>query len=219
MAETYIIANWKSHLTEEKTTDWLASFAKQYRPLEGKTVIICPPDLLVPLVAARVKEQHLAVSVGLQDFSPFASGPHTGEEPPELARELANYTIIGHSERRRELGETPELIAKKAASALSHSVRPIVCVQGRDVPVPEGVSLVAYEPLFAIGSGKPDTPEDAEGVAKALTEKYTGTTVIYGGSVTPENVRQFTSRPLLRGVLIGGASLDPVSFTEIIKNA
>ena len=219
MTGTYIIGNWKSHMTRETAAEWFETFARQYVPEDGKTVILCPPLLLVPFARKQIEKFGLQMSLGVQDMTPFADGAHTGEEPAELVKEYASYALIGHSERRREFGETNELVANKVAQAVKHDIMPVVCVQNGAVPVPEGAKLIAYEPLFAIGSGTPDTPENADGVAKKLSESYNNAAIIYGGSVTDKNVRSFTERTYLKGVLPGGASLNPVTFAGIIRNA
>ncbi|MGH7203545.1 MAG: triose-phosphate isomerase family protein, partial [Candidatus Levyibacteriota bacterium] len=158
--------------------------------------------------------------IGAQDISPFASGAYTGEVNANQIKEFAQYAIIGHSERRKYFREDDEMLIKKVRMALAEGIIPIFCVASADTFIPEGVELVAYEPLFAIGSGKADTPEDAEEIARAIKEKNADVkTVIYGGSVNPENVHSFTSMPSVDGVLPGGASLDTQKFTQLITNA
>jgi triosephosphate isomerase (TIM) len=154
------------------------------------------------------------------DISPFDEGAYTGEINGNQIREFADYVIIGHSERRKNFAETDEMLSQKVQRAIECSLTPIFCVQGSDTPIPDGVTLVAYEPIFAIGTGNPDTPENAEAVIKTIKEKNPSVKyVLYGGSVTPEGVGGFTQKPLIDGVLVGGASLLSDKFVQIIKNS
>ncbi len=222
MKKIFIIANWKSNKTSADVKDWFDKISEYKVPTSTdseKEIIICSPFTLLSGTSAFIKENHLNFKVGAQDFSSFDSGAHTGEEPPELIREFADYAIIGHSERRKDLSENDEILAQKVVSANKYGLTPIFCVQGSDTPIPPGVTIAAYEPIFAIGTGQPDTPEDAEMVAHKIKEKYGIPFVLYGGSVNGEDVKSFTDMPSVDGVLVGGASLDADKFMEIIKNS
>src|SRR5205823_3454479 len=119
----------------------------------------------------------------------------------------------------RDLSEGDALVAKKVAAAMQYGITPILCVQGVETVIPQDVSLVAYEPVWAIGSGNPDTPQNADQVAKTIKEKNPFVQhVLYGGSVTPENVHGFTQMEHISGALVGGASLDPNKFLQMIQN-
>lgn len=217
MKKLFIIANWKANKTIEEAQNWLQSFQQGYQAAdENKEVIIAPPDLLIPQIKTNQNNFHIA----LQDFSPFEKGAYTGEEPAALAVEFANYAIIGHSERRTYFHETDDLLAQKVTTAQKFQITPIFCIQDENTPIPPTVTLVAYEPPTAIGSGHPDTPEDADKVAQIVKANHPSVqTVLYGGSVTPENVKTFTQMENISGVLVGGASLDPEKFINIIQNA
>lgn len=230
MKKIFLVANWKSHKNIQEAHTFITRFlsssfinwlhASQEEKALTKEIILCPPFHLLSELAKMITDIHVKVPVelGAQDISPFASGSHTGEVSASEVVGLVKYIIIGHSERRREFGETDELVARKVKEALRAGLEPIVCVQEESTPVPDGVRIIAYEPLSAIGSGKPDSPEDALRVAS--TFKSSGVPyVLYGGSVTSENVHKFTSLEGIDGVLVGGASLDPDSFAEIIKRA
>lgn len=222
MKKIFIIANWKSNKTSTDVKDWFDKISEYKVPVPPdfeKVVIICPPFTLLPSTSAFIAEKHLNFKVGAQDFSSFDSGAHTGEEPPELIKEYADYTIIGHSERRKDLSENDEILARKVLSANKYGLTPVFCVQGSDTPIPPGVTIAAYEPISAIGTGQPDTPQDAEMVARKIKEKYGIQFALYGGSVNGEDVRSFTEMPSVDGVLVGGASLDANKFMEIIKNS
>src|SRR3990167_4622193 len=157
------------------------------------------------------------IMVGAQDLSPFDSGAYTCEESAKILKQFVDLAIIGHSERRKNFNETPKIIEQKVKQAIEHDIIPLVCVQDKDTPVPEGVKLIAYEPLFAIGSGNPDTPSGAGEVAKSFIQKIPEIEVLYGGSVTSENVKSFCQEESIGGVLVGGASLDPNEFIKIIE--
>lgn len=219
MEKTYIIANWKSNKTQQESQDWIATFKDIAFPQE-KEVIVCPPYTLLATLAWFVKTNNLPLRLGAQNISAFSAGSYTGEVYAEQIKEYASYTIIGHSERRRLFHETDEELAEKVTRAQTAGLAIIFCVQDQHTPIPPGVTLVAYEPVSAIGSGNPDTPENAETVAKEIKQNNPEVKdVLYGGSVTAENVKNFTSQENISGVLVGKASLDPQSFQGIIQNA
>lgn len=223
MKKLFIIANWKSNETTPESNSWIQEFSNVKLPISHeaeKEVIICPPFTLLAGLKNLIVDKDLGLKLGAQDISPFAQGAHTGEINAQEVKEFADYVIIGHSERRLELGEDDSVISEKVKRALEAELTPIFCVQGIDTPVPDGVSVVAYEPVSAIGTGKADTPEDAERVAKTIKEKYSYVQhVLYGGSVRGGNVAGFTQGQFIDGVLVGGASLDADKFIQIVKNS
>jgi triosephosphate isomerase len=224
MKKIFLIANWKSNKTTEEAKGWLEQFqAASFKPEElvDKEIIICPPFLLLPyLHTAQTQQNKLVFKLGVQDLSPYDAGAFTGEEPPKLVKEYADFAIIGHSERRTHFHETDDLLLQKVKMSQKYNLVPIYCIQNKDTPVPLGVTLVAYEPPTAIGTGNPDTPENAQRVAQTVRYKYPYvTSVFYGGSVTPDNIQSFVKMEHINGVLVGGASLDPVKFATLIKNA
>ena len=219
MKDLYIVANWKENKTVAAAIEFLEDFKTSYEPRENVTVVICSSFLSVTEVKNFIQSDNLKVEVGVQDISQYKKGPHTGEISAAQAAEFAKYVILGHSERRA-IGETNETVSQKAENAISKELTPIVCVQNETTPIPENVLIVAYEPIEAIGTGNPDTPENAQKVAAQVKEKNSEVlNILYGGSVTSENVRTFTEMPDISGVLVGGASLDPHEFSELIKNA
>lgn len=221
MKKLFIIANWKSNETTPETEKWFTeiSIAQLDFNADEKQVVICPPFTLLSKVKELVNKNNLSFSVGAQDISPFGQGAYTGEENVNQVKEFADFVIIGHSERRKNFSETDEIVSQKAQKAIEGNIKPIFCVQGIDTPIPPGIEIAAYEPISAIGTGKPDTPEDAENVARIIKEKHGVRHVLYGGSVTGENVVNFTKLSSIDGVLVGGASLDAEKFMQIIKNA
>lgn len=231
MKKLFLVANWKSNKTIDQAHSFIISFLNQdfihwlhTHANNDKTlrkIIICPPSFLLPYLSQSLKNTPTKayISLGAQDVSPFGQGPHTGEESAEQLAEFAKYVIIGHSERRREFGETDELVAKKVRAAREYQLEPIVCVQGKETRLPDNVHIIAYEPPNAIGTGKAALLEVVEEVANFFKQEKHVPYVLYGGSVTPENVHQYTSHPAIDGVLVGGASLDPIMFSEIVMRA
>lgn len=185
----------------------------------AKKIILCPSFTLLPEVARMLERHSVPLHLGAQNVSAFPKGAHTGEESAEQVAEFAEYVIIGHSERRKEQSETDDVLSQKVNQAREFGLEPIFCVQGKETMVPEGVHIVAYEPLDAIGTGKPASPETANEVAAFFKKDKGVLYVLYGGSVTSENVRDFTRQEHINGVLVGGGSLDPTEFALIVKNA
>jgi triosephosphate isomerase (TIM) len=221
MKKLFIIANWKSYKTTQEANEWLQNFANaNLQHKEEKQAIVCAPFTLLPLLKSYTDEVVLPIKIGSQDVSPFEEGAYTGEVHAAQIKEFAEYAIIGHSERRNYFKEDDDLLTKKVEVALKNGLTPIFCVQDENTAIPQGVTLVAYEPIFAIGSGTPDTPENAEKVIKTIKEKNSGVTyVLYGGSVKPENIRTFTESLSIDGALVGGASLDAEKFIQLIENS
>ena len=219
MKDLLIVGNWKENKTEEEALTFLSDFSKNYEARPDVKVVICPPYLVVGAVSEFVQSNNIPIELGVQNISKFEEGPHTGEVSAREAREFVHFSIIGHSERRSQ-GETDDDVQKKIEMALKNDIEPIVCVVNENVPIPAGAKIIAYEPVEAIGTGNPDTPENAQKVAAQVKEKNSEVlNILYGGSVTSENVRTFTEMPDISGVLVGGASLDPHEFSELIKNA
>jgi triosephosphate isomerase (TIM) len=223
MKKLFIVANWKSNKTSVDTDSWFGEISQNDlsdQVSSGKEIIVCPPYTLLQMAKSLVEKFSLPLKIGAENISPFEEGAFTGEINANQIREFAEYVIIGHSERRKNFAETDEMLSQKVQKAIECSLMPIFCVQGADTPIPESVELAAYEPIFAIGTGNPDTPENAEAVIKTIKEKNPSVKyVLYGGSVTPEGVGGFTQKPFIDGVLVGGASLLADKFIQIIKNS
>jgi triosephosphate isomerase len=220
MKKIFIIANWKSNKTSLEAKSWLQEISNFQFPISNeKEVIVCVPYTSLAILKSFITEKNLPISIGAQDISPFAAGAYTGEINASQIKEFATYTIIGHSERRNYFKEDDAMLAQKVQITLAEGLQPIFCIQSKETPIPENVQIVAYEPIFAIGSGQPDTPEDAEAVAKSVKDAHPTVSVLYGGSVTPDQVHTFTGLPSVDGVLVGGASLDAEKFTQLINNA
>ncbi len=218
MKNLWIIANWKSNKTVDEALDWVAKVGPQIEKNENLHVVVCPTFSCLEAVKKAITGGGYSLMVGSQDLSPFGVGAYTGEEAASLLKHYIELAILGHSERRQNFGETDEMVAKKTLQANENGLIPLVCVQNANTPVPPGVKLVAYEPIFAIGTGNPDTPENAEKVAETLKQGVgQNLEVLYGGSVNSENVATFVDQQSVNGVLIGKASLDPEEFVKIIN--
>ena len=217
--QLYLVGNWKSNKTLEEAQEFIDTISLPDLPSDIH-VVICPPlPYLIPM-----KESSL--ELGVQDISPFPFGAYTGAVTGEMIKPYVHYVIVGHSERRKYFHETNQEVGNKARMALANGLKPIVCV---DEPYLDAQLayftreelnqiIVAYEPLAAIGSGTPDTPEHAESIAEKIQSlTQANIPVLYGGSVTAETVKQYTDLPHISGVLVGGASLKADSWSTLVK--
>ncbi len=221
MKKSYIIANWKSNKTIHQASMWLEEFKMQNLGLQifEKEIIVCPSFSLLSDMKSYIINHALPIKLGGQDISPFEHGAYTGAVNGEQIKEFADYVLIGHSERRKYFHEDSTLLEKKVKQARQYSLTPIYCVSDPREHIPEGVTIVAYEPIFAIGSGKPDTPQNVESAAQAIFKSNQEIAVLYGGSVTAQNVSDFIKMPSISGVLVGKASLNPLDLIQIIHHA
>ncbi len=201
-----------------ESLDWLSVVGPKIPANDHLKVVVCPRFSCLSELKKEIQTHNYPIIMGSQDLSPFDAGSFTGEEPAVLLKELVSMSIIGHSERRDKFGETDQMIADKAALAEYQGIEPVLCIQNSDTPVPPGVKIVAYEPVFAIGTGTPDTPDNAEKIASEVRSRRNGLSILYGGSVTSENCASFISENNIIGLLIGKASLDPREFLKIIEN-
>jgi triosephosphate isomerase len=237
--EVLVAGNFKANSVD--ATSWLIEFERQVDISSKGVVVVCPA--FGELHDWQEALSGSTVALGSQDISAFPTGPHTGEVTGEMLKSFGvTYVIIGHSERRTEQLETNEIVAQKIAKAFEAEFVPIVCIgenlkqrkDGETKMVLEkqlkdslvGLSadqlmkvVVAYEPLWAIGTGEAATKENAEEAAAFIKETARVDTVLYGGSVKPENVATFIAQPNIDGVLVGGASLKGDEFGKLAKNA
>jgi len=214
----WIIANWKSNKTIAEALEWVSKVGPNLHFRENIKVVVCPEFDAIVEVKKAVQVGGWKLEVGAQDLSPFRAGAYTGEEAAQNLSQLISLSILGHSERRQNFGETDEMVAKKVDQARQNNIIPLVCVQGKETLVPEGCKLIAYEPVFAIGTGNPDTPENANQVAKFLRKQHGhDAEILYGGSVNHENAKAFVQQESISGLLIGKSSLDPEEFLQIVN--
>lgn len=214
-----IIANWKSHKTTFEAKEWLEKFQENYSKINhtNKEIIICPPFTALSTIFTYIKQHNLPLSIGSQDVSGFEEGPYTGEVAASMVAEFAIYSIIGHSERRKNFCETDYTVVRKVEAAKQSNLKSIVCFQDENTSIPEQADILAYEPVFAIGTGNADTPENIKNVFDVLHKKTNGKLLLYGGSVDKNNIQEFAKIPLLSGFLIATASLDPNNFIDLLQ--
>jgi triosephosphate isomerase len=227
-----IAGNWKMYKGPAETAEFCLGLREQ--ELDGVDVVVCPP-----FVSLAVAVQLLAgteIAVAAQNVHWEADGAYTGEISASMLRELGVYgAIVGHSERRQYFGETDETVARRAHAALEAGLFVIACVgeteaereagQTEDVLrrqlsvlEPDDNLVLAYEPVWAIGTGKTATPEIAQ-EAHAFAKSMLDAPVLYGGSVKPDNAAELLAQPAVDGALVGGASLELESFTAICRAA
>lgn len=219
MKNLLIAANWKSNMTKAEAKSWLEEFSLLDHPKDAEVVLFAPFTLL-DMIASYIKINDLPIHLGAQDISPFDHGAFTGEINSDQLKEFGNYVLIGHSERRSNFSESNEMINKKIEKALSAGLKIVVCVSELD-QVKELSSedlIIAYEPLSAIGSGNPENPTETKSFADQIKE-VKNVTIIYGGSVNSENVKNYSSLENINGVLVGSESLHAEPFSSLIKNA
>jgi triosephosphate isomerase len=221
MGKCLIVANLKSYQTENEAKNWLESFRKIKEltlDLSQKEVVICPSFTQLFSFSSYFSFHNIRVKLGAQNISPYDEGAYTGEVNAKQIKDFAQYVLIGHSERRQNFNESEDMLTKKITMALKYGLNPIFLFQNREDVILQGVQIVAYEPVAAIGTGNPDTSENADAVAAVIKSKNS-VQVLYGGSVTSENVKSFTAKTNLDGVVVGGASLEAEEFLKIIQNA
>ncbi len=215
MPKALIVANWKMHKTATEAAAFVQAL-QQYPQPEDRTMIICPPFTILGVL------RNQGVPYGAQNMHWEEKGAFTGEVSASmLVDQGCSYVIIGHSERREHFGETDGTVAKKVDAALANNLMPIVCVRSVEEVTPDLVGkeiAIAYEPVWAIGTGKAATPEQAQEV-HAQIRKLVGpdVSILYGGSVTADNAGSLMAQPDVNGLLVGGASLDADQFWKIVN--
>lgn len=245
MPNTLLALNWKMNKTPSEARSWAEELKEKYAPVEGVELAVMAPALDLSTLAANLPT---GVAFGGQDVSAHESGAYTGEISAAMLKDIgATYAVVGHSERRDYHGETDATVAAKAKQAQANGLVPIVCVgekldvreKGEQVPFTLGQLegslagvgpevVIAYEPVWAIGTGKTATADDAEELAaairEALTERYGADAenirVLYGGSVKPDNIAEICGKPNVNGALVGGASLkvpDVLGMNDALK--
>ena len=226
MKKTFIIANWKSNITSSEATSWLESFDIEDLELADKKVIICPSFALLSDIKSYSLKNNSLVKIGAQDISPFGEGSYTGAVNGKQLKDFAEFVIVGHSERRKNFAESNDTVNLKIKKAFEYGLTPIICVSDleqvkalQETTRTDNNFIIAYEPLFAIGSGTPDTPENADLMADKIKNIIEDIAVVYGGSVTSGNINNYSKMPNISGALVGKASLNPTEFLQIIKNA
>lgn len=245
----FVIANWKMHYGPIKAGAWIRAFRRERMPKDLDIGVAVPH---VSLAAARASLGRAGLPVlGAQNAFWSSEGAFTGEISPDMLKEFGvSFCIVGHSERRTHLGETDDMVGKKVVALSAAGIMPIVCVgetaaqrkKGDTLKIvraqvnaaledltinKDAIPVIAYEPIWAIGSGKACSPQDAKVVHEAIRETLSKKfgkmgdeiRVIYGGSVDQRNIADYMSTSFIDGVLVGGASLDPRVFGLLCRQA
>lgn len=248
MRQPIICGNWKMNKTIDESISLITALKTSVSGKREMEIVVCPP--FISLNSVRISIQNTNLSLGAQNLCWEESGAYTGEvAAPMLVDCGCEYVIIGHSERRKYFSESNSLINKKIQVAIENELKPILCVGETEEEKKQGLTndiletqvreclksyelsqienlVLAYEPVWAIGTGNPAKPKDAENSHKFIREivaSIFGNTfadklrILYGGSVTPENISDLMSQPNLDGALVGGASLDAKKFAKIIE--
>ena len=241
-----LAANWKMNLTPAEASAFLDAFLNRYAPRDDRSVILFPSALVFAGVRDRVQPRS-DIRLGVQNVSTEEKGAFTGENSAAMAAGAgASFVLVGHSERRHAFGETDVQVAQKCARVVAHGLVPMLCV-GETIEQRErgetaevvlhqlrtGISMldraavrdimIAYEPVWAIGTGRTATPGDASDVhlviraalAGIVGEEARAIPLLYGGSVNAKNAAELLAAPEVEGLLVGGASIDPVQWAEI----
>jgi triosephosphate isomerase len=245
-----IAGNWKMNKTVAEALDLVNGIKRELKDVKEVDIVVCPPFTALSDVSKAILDSN--IRLGAQNMSEHNFGAHTGEIAAGMLKEFSTrYVILGHSERRQNQAESDELIARKALAAHAASLKPIVCVgetlsqheagqmeavllaqfrgslAGLSKPQMEE-TIIAYEPVWAIGTGKTATAQQAQEAhvyIRGLILKLFGESVSrrvriqYGGSVKPANARELMSQPDVDGALVGGASLEDRTFADIVKNS
>lgn len=247
MRKPIIAGNWKMNMTPDEARELVTALIPLVKDA-ACDVVVCPPYIDLPAVGELVKGTN--IHLGCQNIHWEEKGAYTGEISPKMLLALGvEYAIIGHSERRTYFGETDEGVNKRTKAALAHGITPIVCVGEtleqreagvteswvsgqtvaafKDISAEDAVKVViAYEPIWAIGTGKTATKEDANATIAVIRSAIAGVygqevadqvRIQYGGSMNPKNAHDLMSMPEIDGGLIGGASLKPVDFSQVVN--
>ncbi len=248
MPRTPLIAgNWKMNGPISEAIPLAKDIVSGAKGISGVDKVVCPPFTSLPAVSEALRGS--TVRLGAQNMHHLEKGAYTGEVSPLMLSELCQYVILGHSERRQYFGESDETVNQKVKAALEHDLSPIVCV-GENLRQREGGQtesfissqiegafkdiewneriIVAYEPIWAIGTGRAATAEIAQetvaGIRRELASIFGKDNagqvrILYGGSVTPDNISELISQDDIDGALVGGASLNADSFVRIVKSS
>ena len=251
MRKDLIAGNWKMHANHLEAIQMVQKLSYRLDPADYQRVdvVVCPPFTALRSVQTVIESDHLAIELGAQNVDWHDQGAFTGEiAPPMLSKLSVSYVIVGHSERRQLFGETDEVVNKKVRAVLDAGMTPILCVgetedereageaeskvsgqvrAGLSGVSPEEVAdlVVAYEPIWAIGTGRTASADDAGdmcGTVRNVVREVAGdaadsTRVLYGGSVNPGNIAGLMAKRDIDGGLVGGASLDPDQFASVIR--
>ncbi|MFA5367377.1 MAG: triose-phosphate isomerase [Dehalococcoidia bacterium] len=247
MRRLFIAGNWKMNTTLMEAVDLVNEMKKPLDRFDNVDKVVCPPFISIAVISEILMDS--SIMVGAQNVYFKEKGAFTGEISPSMLVDICEYVIIGHSERRQYFGETDETVNKKVKAALDAGLKPIICVgenldQNKAGETEHVVTsqvkralddvnylpaiVIAYEPIWAIGTGMAATGTDANATIKiirsTIAEIYNGRAaqdmrILYGGSVTAANIVEFISQPDIDGGLVGGASLKAAEFISMVEQA
>ncbi len=247
-----IVGNWKMHSNHLEAIQMVQKLSYRLDPddYDRVEVVVAPPFTALRSVQVVIEQDHMRIGLGAQDVYWKEEGAFTGEVSASMLAKLAvGHVIVGHSERREHFGETDETVNSKTRAVLDSDMAPIICVgerlDQREGGEAEGVvvaqvrgalaslssdqvarSAIAYEPIWAIGTGRTALPDDAGLIAEIIRETVRDLTdseaaesvrILYGGSVNPGNIKEFMAKRHIDGALVGGASLDPDQFAAVVR--
>ncbi len=247
-----IVGNWKLHANHLEAIQMVQKLSYRLDPddYDRVEVVVAPPFTALRSVQVVIEQDHMRIGLGAQDVYWEAEGAFTGEvSAPMLAKLAVDHVIVGHSERREHFGETDETVNKKAKAVIASEMAPIICVgesldqreagSAEQVVVTQvkgalarfssdevGALAIAYEPIWAIGTGRTALPDDAGLITEIIRDTVRDMTdssaaesvrILYGGSVNPGNIKEFMAKRHIDGALVGGASLDPDKFAAIVR--
>jgi triosephosphate isomerase len=245
MRNPFVAGNWKMNTTATEAEQLVFEMLEKLDRMKGVEKVLCPP--FVSLVAVNMMLRGSSIKLGAQNMYFETAGAYTGEISPPMLRELCEFVILGHSERRWYFGETDEIVNKKVKAALSNKLKPILCVGERleeneagkteevinrqvtaalNVIEPVSNLVIAYEPVWAIGTGKAASGRQAAATIQFIRDVLAklwnksiaqDLRILYGGSVTSANIAEFISQPEIDGALVGGASLKAEEFVSIVE--
>lgn len=227
MKSVTILGNWKSNKNITQVIPWVAKFVRMQKQISASVkVILCPPFHLLYEIRKLAPE----LALGTQDISPYGVGAYTGEVAADMVKDVAKYALIGHSERRKYFNESNEVIIEKSKRCLEAGMIPIICVSSIEevetvktsIPNMDKSCMLLYEPVTAIstsGSGQAENPQRANEMAMKMAKLVGDITILYGGSVSKDNVKDILSEQYISGVGVGAKSLDSDEFTQLILSA
>jgi triosephosphate isomerase len=250
--QNLIVGNWKMNATHLEAIQMVQklSYRLEHRDYERVEVVVAPPFTSLRSIQTVIEADRMQIGLGAQNVYWEEKGAYTGEVSPAMLAKLSvGHVIVGHSERRQVFGETDDMVNRKARAVLTAGMRPIICVgetldqreaeEAEEIVVSQVVAAVAridpddlakasiaYEPIWAIGTGRNASPDDAGGMAEiirmTLADKVSsaaadGMRILYGGSVNPGNIKNIMAKTHVDGALVGGASLDPDKFAAIVR--
>jgi len=247
-----IIGNWKMNANHLEAIQMVQKLSYRLEPedYDQVEVVVAPPFTALRSTQVVIEQDHMRIALGAQDTHWEESGAYTGEiSAPMLAKLTVSHVIVGHSERRQHFGETDEMVSAKAGAVLAAGMHPVICVgetaEERDAGAAEGVvgrqvkaalarvdrgalesCSIAYEPVWAIGTGRHASPDDAGEMTEMVRDQVRSMSdspaaeairLLYGGSVNAGNIKDFMAKRHIDGALVGGASLDPDKFAAIVR--